>query len=99
MAALFGVRGGYGSAQILPLLDRDEARRACKPFIGYSDLTSLLTFLTLGCGLIAFHGPMLAGRLGRVVLAALLFSVLGIGWISLTWKREKQQDIDNGGTS
>jgi muramoyltetrapeptide carboxypeptidase len=52
-------------AQVLPLLDRDEARRAGKPFIGYSDLTSLLTFLTLGCDLVAFHGPMLAGRLGR----------------------------------
>jgi muramoyltetrapeptide carboxypeptidase len=65
IAGLVSARGGYGSAQILPLLDRDEARRACKPFVGYSDLTSLLTFLTLGCNLIAFHGPMLAGRLGR----------------------------------
>jgi muramoyltetrapeptide carboxypeptidase len=33
------VRGGHGSAQILPFLDRDEARRARKPFVGYSDLT------------------------------------------------------------
>jgi muramoyltetrapeptide carboxypeptidase len=65
IAGLIGVRGGYGSAQVLPLLDREEARRACKPFIGYSDLTSVLTFLTLGCDLVAFHGPMLAGRLGR----------------------------------
>jgi muramoyltetrapeptide carboxypeptidase len=62
---LIGVRGGYGSAQILPLLDRDEARRARKPFVGYSDLTAILTFLTLGCDLVSFHGPMLAGRLGR----------------------------------
>ena len=44
IAGLIGVRGGYGSAQVLPLLDRDEARRARKPFIGYSDLTSVLTF-------------------------------------------------------
>ena len=65
IAGLIGVRGGYGSAQLLPLLDREAARRACKPFIGYSDLTSVLTFLTLGCDLVAFHGPMLAGRLGR----------------------------------
>jgi muramoyltetrapeptide carboxypeptidase len=62
---LIGVRGGYGSAQLLPLLDAEEARRARKPFIGYSDLTALLTFLTVGCGMVAFHGPMLAGRLGR----------------------------------
>ena len=65
IAGLIAVRGGYGSAQVLPLLDREEARRASKPFVGYSDLTSMLTFLTLGCGRVAFHGPMLAGRLGR----------------------------------
>jgi len=65
IAGLIGVRGGYGSAQLLPLLDRDAGRRAAKPFIGYSDLTSMLTYLTLGCERVAFHGPMLAGRLGR----------------------------------
>jgi muramoyltetrapeptide carboxypeptidase len=65
IAAVIGVRGGYGSAQLLPLLDPEEARRARKPFIGYSDVTAILTFLTVGCGLVAFHGPMLAGRLGR----------------------------------
>jgi muramoyltetrapeptide carboxypeptidase len=65
IAGVIGVRGGYGSIQLLPLLDRDQARRARKPFIGYSDLTSVLTFLTIGCELVAFHGPMLAGRLGR----------------------------------
>lgn len=65
IAAVIGVRGGYGSAQILPLLDADEVRRGRKPLIGYSDLTSLLTFITMHCGLVAFHGPMLAGRLGR----------------------------------
>jgi muramoyltetrapeptide carboxypeptidase len=65
IAALIAVRGGYGSAQTLPLLDPAEARRAAKPFIGYSDLTAMLTFLTMNAGMVAFHGPMLAGRLGR----------------------------------
>src|SRR5579871_3234865 len=62
---IIGVRGGYGSAQLLPLLDAEEARRACKPFIGYSDLTILLNFLTIQCGLVAFHGPMLDDVLSR----------------------------------
>jgi len=65
IAGVIGARGGYGSVQVLPLLDRELARRACKPFIGYSDLTAVLTFLNFGCELVAFHGPMLAGRLGR----------------------------------
>jgi len=65
IAGVIGVRGGYGSVQVLPLLDRDLANRAGKPFIGYSDLTAVLTFLNFKCDLVAFHGPMLAGRLGR----------------------------------
>ncbi len=65
IAGLVAVRGGYGSMQVLPLLDREEARHAAKPFLGYSDLTSMLTFLTTGCDVVAFHGPMLAGRFAR----------------------------------
>lgn len=65
VAGIIGVRGGYGSVQLLPLLDAEEARRARKVFIGYSDLTSLLNFLTGSCGLVAFHGPMLDRRLSR----------------------------------
>src|SRR5437773_9324700 len=55
IAGLVAVRGGYGSMQVLPLLDVAEARRAAKPFVGYSDLTAVLTFLTTGCELTAFH--------------------------------------------
>jgi muramoyltetrapeptide carboxypeptidase len=64
ITAILAVRGGYGSAQLLPFLDRDEARRSRKAFVGYSDLTSLLTYLTTGCGVVCFHGPTVAGRLG-----------------------------------
>src|SRR5437764_9020808 len=63
--AVIGVRGGYGSAQVLPLLDAEEARLACKPFIGYSDLTIILSFLTSQCGVVAFHGPMLGDTLAH----------------------------------
>jgi muramoyltetrapeptide carboxypeptidase len=48
IAALIAVRGGYGSVQVLPLLDADEIRRTPKAFVGYSDNTSLLTWLTGG---------------------------------------------------
>jgi muramoyltetrapeptide carboxypeptidase len=63
--AMIGVRGGYGSVQLLPYLDPARlAGRSCA-FVGYSDLTSLLTFLVCHCGTVAFHGPSVAGRLGR----------------------------------
>ncbi len=65
IAAIVAVRGGYGSAQLLPLLDVEEAKRACKPFIGYSDLTAILSFLTIQCGVVAFHGPMIDQCLSR----------------------------------
>ena len=62
IAALMAVRGGYGSAQLLPLLDAGLMRRARKSFIGYSDMTALLLFHAQH-GLVAFHGPMLERRL------------------------------------
>lgn len=62
IAAVIAVRGGYGSVQLLPLLDIDEIRRTPKAFIGYSDTTSLLTWLTGRCGIVSFHGPMIDGR-------------------------------------
>jgi muramoyltetrapeptide carboxypeptidase len=65
IAGIVCVRGGYGSTQVLPLLDGAELVHAEKPFVGYSDVTSILTFLTLHAGLVAFHGPMLSGRFAR----------------------------------
>lgn len=62
--AIIAVRGGYGSVHLLPYLEKQELRQTPKAFIGYSDLTSVLTFLTTGCGIASFHGPMLDRRLG-----------------------------------
>ena len=63
VAAVVAVRGGYGSVQILPLLDRELIVANPKLFIGYSDNTSVLSWLTCQCGITALHGPMLEGRL------------------------------------
>ena len=65
IAGLVAVRGGYGSAHVLPLLSIDEARRGRKVFLGYSDLTSLHVYLTTSCTMVSFHGPMVATNFGR----------------------------------
>ncbi len=65
VGAVMAARGGYGSVHVLPLLDPAEVRRARKAFVGYSDVTSILTYLTGPCGLVAFHGPTVTGRLER----------------------------------
>lgn len=62
IAALIAMRGGYGSAQMLPLLDPALMRAARKPLVGYSDITALLGFYLLH-GLTAIHGPMIERRL------------------------------------
>jgi muramoyltetrapeptide carboxypeptidase len=64
VAALIAVRGGYGSVELLPLL-AGCALDPPKLFIGYSDNTSLLAWLTTRRGIPALHGPMLDGRLAR----------------------------------
>jgi len=63
VSALIAVRGGYGSVHLLPCLDGPSLARAPKLFIGYSDNTSLLSWLTCACGITALHGPMLERRL------------------------------------
>ena len=65
VSALIAARGGYGSVHLLPLLDAATIARTPKAFVGFSDNTSLLVWLTQACGLVAFHGPMLEGRLAK----------------------------------
>src|SRR5581483_3901873 len=65
VAALIAVRGGYGSVQILPELASWTPEAQPKLFIGYSDNTSLLSWLTCQRHITALHGPMLEGRLAK----------------------------------
>lgn len=55
--ALLALRGGYGCIRLLPGLDLDRVRRAGKPLIGYSDLTTLHG-VWARCGVPAWHAPM-----------------------------------------
>lgn len=57
--AIICVRGGYGTARLLPLLDYRKIRANAKVFIGYSDITSLHCAFLVKANLISFHGPML----------------------------------------
>jgi muramoyltetrapeptide carboxypeptidase len=53
------VRGGYGTARLLPLLDYRAIRANPKIFLGYSDITSLHCAFLVKSNLVSFHGPML----------------------------------------
>jgi muramoyltetrapeptide carboxypeptidase len=65
IAGIVAVRGGYGSAHLLPFLDPAVAAAHPKVLLGYSDITTLHAWLTARAGVVAFQGPMIEGRLSR----------------------------------
>jgi muramoyltetrapeptide carboxypeptidase len=56
--AVVCARGGYGSMRILPFLDFETIQENPKIFIGYSDITALLSVFHTRCSLVTFHGPV-----------------------------------------
>ncbi len=63
--AIVCVRGGSGASRLIPYLDSKVVRANPKIFVGSSDVTTLLLYLTQTCGIIAFHGPMVAPNFGK----------------------------------
>lgn len=56
--AIHCVRGGWGSARLLPLLDWKTIAKNPKILLGFSDITALLLSLHAKTGLVTFHGPV-----------------------------------------
>lgn len=56
ISAVFCVRGGVGSAALLPYLDYDVIKRSRKPFVGKSDITSLSMAILEKSNLVTFNG-------------------------------------------
>jgi len=78
--AIICARGGYGCNYLLPALQPEKIKAHPKIFVGYSDVTTLLTFFADACGLVTFHGPMATkdfGEEGRVQLSSWNAAVSG----------------------
>jgi muramoyltetrapeptide carboxypeptidase len=58
--AIVCARGGYGANYLLKELDPAKIAGNPKIFVGYSDITTLLTCFTDSAGFVTFHGPMVA---------------------------------------
>jgi len=58
--AIVCARGGYGANYLLPALDVEKIRAHPKIFVGYSDITTLLTYFADAAQWVTFHGPMVA---------------------------------------
>jgi muramoyltetrapeptide carboxypeptidase len=78
--AIVCARGGYGSNYLLEALALETIRAHPKIFLGYSDLTTLLTYFSDTLGLVTFHGPMVAkdwAHEGGVHMASWLSALTG----------------------
>ena len=63
--AVMCTRGGWGTAELLPLLDADLFRGNPKPFLGFSDPTTLHLWFLQTCGLHTFYAPMVSPDFAR----------------------------------
>jgi muramoyltetrapeptide carboxypeptidase len=64
--AVICARGGYGSNYLLNALDLPKIARHPKIFVGYSDITTLLTYFADAGGFVTFHGPMVTMHMGSI---------------------------------
>lgn len=56
--AVFCGRGGYGAARTLDHVDWDAVAANPKPFVGYSDITTLHLAMEQRTGMVTFYGPV-----------------------------------------
>jgi len=63
--AIVCARGGYGCNYLLEELDLGKIAAHPKIFVGYSDVTTLLTWFCDAAGVVTFHGPMVTKDFAR----------------------------------
>ncbi|PQP35895.1 LD-carboxypeptidase [Desulfobacteraceae bacterium SEEP-SAG9] len=75
--AIFCARGGFGSMRTLLFLDFELIQKNPKIFVGFSDISAILSVLYSECRLVTFHGPVVT-TLGNATQATktAMFSTL-----------------------
>lgn len=77
--AIFCAAAGYGSMRTIPYLNGPLIRRNPKIFVGYSDITMLLSYLYHTAHMPVFHGPVIAEeiheRMNPITLDYLLSAI------------------------
>ncbi len=68
--AILAVRGGWGCARLLPLLDWNLIRANPKLVIGYSDITALHLAIATRAGFVTLHAPNGASAWGKRSVAS-----------------------------
>jgi len=84
VSAVFCIRGGYGSGQLLDSLSYQIIKSNPKVFLGYSDITALHLAINKMTGLVTFHGPVMLSDFSDLTAQSLkraIFSNQPIGSI------------------
>jgi len=76
--AVICARGGYGTNYLLDRIDLEMVKQVPKIFMGYSDVTTLLTWFA-DQGLVTFHGPMVTKDFGSGLVDLPSFSAATSG--------------------
>ena len=63
--AILCTRGGWGAAELLPLLEAGLIRENPKALLGYSDMTSLHVWLQREANLVSFQAPMVGSDFAK----------------------------------
>ncbi len=83
--AIFCIRGGYGSGQLLDKIDYELIKENPKIFLGYSDITAMHLAINKKAGLVTFHGPVALSSFSRFTVEYFqkaLFSSEPLGLLS-----------------
>ncbi|HSM35051.1 MAG TPA: LD-carboxypeptidase [Longimicrobiales bacterium] len=90
---IIAVRGGWGAARLLHLIDFDAVAEHPKVFMGYSDITTLLLAFQARTGLVTFHGPVGTSEWNDFSVGALRAIVFEGTAPTLSNPRERGSDL------
>ena len=98
--AVFCSRGGYGMSRIIGRVDFSSLKDSPKWYIGFSDITVLLMWLSKKCNIVSIHGEMplnFANKGKTTATIESLHDALFGGWEPIRWKGEYLRPADAEG--
>ena len=96
---VMAMRGGYGAARLLDLIDWEALRGVTTPMVGFSDFTALNLAFYAKTGQVSWQGPTLRDLIQpEAVTLEGLTTVLGQRPLDVSWTTQVIQTLDITGT-
>ena len=96
---VMAMRGGYGAARLLDLIDWEALRGVTIPMVGFSDFTALNLAFYAKTGQVSWQGPTLRDLIQPEALTLEgLTTVLGQRPLDVSWTTQVIQTLDITGT-